>query len=81
MYKFLSYKECFAKSFMLNIEDPQIEHLEYQGIRDWDSVGHMALIATIEDGFGVMLDMEDVIGFSSYKTGITILAKYDIEFS
>ena len=52
--------------------------LEYQGVPQWDSVGHMALIASLEDAFEIMMDTDDIIDFSSYKKGIEILKKYDI---
>jgi len=39
----------------------------------------MGMIADLEDKFDVMLDTDDIIDFSSYKTGIKILKKYDIE--
>jgi acyl carrier protein len=76
------YRECFSKSFLISDEGGgRLETLEYQGVKEWDSVGHMALIANIEDAFGIMLDMEDVIGFSSFEVGVGILAKYDIKVS
>jgi acyl carrier protein len=74
------YRSCYSNAFPTDSEAEIIfENLEYQGIKEWDSVGHMALIANIEDLFGVMLDMEDVISFNSFQTGIEILAKYDIK--
>jgi len=39
----------------------------------------MALVAMIEDAFGIMLEMDDIIDFGSYTIGISILEKYDIE--
>lgn len=54
------------------------ETLVYQSIPAWDSVGHMAMIAELEGCFGIMIDTEDVIDFSSYLKGIEILAKYNI---
>jgi acyl carrier protein len=80
MTNIAKYDECFANAFMLNRDDISISTLEYQGTKQWDSVGHMALVANIEDSFGIMLDMEDVIGFSSYLVGKKILEKYDVTF-
>ena len=54
--------------------------LEYQSIEAWDSVGHMALIAELEDLFDISMEMDDVIDFGSYKTGIETLKKYGVEF-
>ena len=57
------------------------EGLEYQGIPEWDSVGHMGLVAALEDAFDIMMDTDDIIDFSSYNKGIEILStKYNVEF-
>ena len=59
----------------------QLEGLEYQQIASWDSVGHMELVAAIEDAFDIMMDTDDIIDFSSYEKGKEILAQnYNIEF-
>lgn len=54
--------------------------LQYQSINAWDSVGHMALMAELESLFDIMLEMDDVVDFGSYNTGIKTLEKYGIEF-
>ena len=71
------YNEIFMKVF--SVEDKALEELEYQGIDEWDSVGHMELIAELEDGFDIMMDTDDIIDFSSYKKGIELLKKYEVE--
>ena len=38
----------------------------------------MALMATLEDVFGVELDIDDIIEFSSFEVGQQILAKYNV---
>ncbi|VXC75866.1 acyl carrier protein [Massilia sp. 9I] len=70
------YKGIFKESFQ---HEGDVEQLEYQGIPEWDSVGHMQLMAALEDAFGIELDVDDIIDFSSFKKGITILAKYKVE--
>ena len=71
------YNEIFMKVF--SVEEKALEELEYQGIDEWDSVGHMELIAELEDGFDIMMDTDDIIDFSSYKKGIELLKKYQVE--
>ncbi|MBT5421069.1 MAG: acyl carrier protein [Candidatus Cloacimonetes bacterium] len=71
------YKEVFLEAF--SVDENSIENLEYNSITDWDSVGHMGLIAGLEEAFEIMLEMDDIIEFSSYKRGVQILAKYMIE--
>ena len=56
------------------------DDLIYNSIPEWDSVGHMGMIAELEDVFEIMMEMEDIIDFSSYKKGFEIIAKYGIKF-
>ncbi len=77
----MTNKEKYIGAFVeaLEIEESQVEGLKYQEIPAWDSVGHMSLVACIEDAFDIMMDTDDIIDFSSYEKGIEILKKYDIE--
>lgn len=67
------YNNAFIKSF--EITESQLAGLKYQDIKAWDSVGHMNLIAALEDVFDIMMDTDDIIDFSSYEKGKEILAK------
>ena len=69
------YNEAFITTF--EITEDQLEGLEYQDIAAWDSVGHMSLIAALEDAFDIMMDTDDIIDFSSYEKGKEILSKDD----
>lgn len=71
------YNKAFIETF--NIEDSVLTGLKYQGIEAWDSVGHMQLIAELEDAFDIMFDTDDIIDFSTYEKGIEILKKYNVE--
>lgn len=71
------YNEAFKESF--GVTDDQLSGLVYQGIQEWDSVGHMQLIAALEDAFDIMFDTEDIIDFSSYEKGKEFMAKYEVE--
>lgn len=70
------YKKAFANSFEIPLDG--VESLKYQSIPEWDSVGHMALMAELEDLFDITLEMDDIIDFSSYAKGIETLAKYNV---
>lgn len=63
----------------IEVSGDQLETLEYQGVGSWDSVGHMSLMAALEDAFDIMLDTDDIIDFSSFQKGKEILKKYEIE--
>ncbi|GKW14553.1 acyl carrier protein [Pectobacterium actinidiae] len=73
------YTNAFATTF--EIEAESASELKYQSIDAWDSVGHMGLVAAIEDTFDIMLDTDDIVDLSSFKKGIEILGKYNIEIS
>lgn len=70
--------KVFADTFGISVD--QTAGLVYQGIEAWDSVGHMTLVAAIEDSFGIMLDTDDIIDMSSFEKAQEILKKYDVEF-
>jgi acyl carrier protein len=57
----------------------QWSELEYQQVEGWDSLGHMALVAELEDRFGVMFDTDDIIDMSSFRRALEILGKYGVE--
>ena len=73
------YKKAFCEAFSID-ENLFKGDLEYNSIPEWDSVGHMGLIAEIEEAFDVQLEMNDVIDFSSYNKGKEILEKYNVLF-
>lgn len=74
------YNEAFKS--VLEVTEDQLPGLKYQDIPSWDSVGHMQLIAALEDAFDIMMDTDDIIDLSSYEKGKEILAKddYGVEF-
>ena len=76
-------KEKYDAAFMEVFEIEQADlndSLEYQSITAWDSVGHMGLMALLEDEFDIMLEMDDIVDFGSYRSGITTLEKYGVKF-
>lgn len=56
----------------------ELSQLTYQSIEEWDSIGHMGLITSLEDEFDIMFETDDIINFSSYQKGIELLKKYNI---
>ena len=72
------YDNAFIETFSLD-ENKLNEKLEYNSIESWDSIGHMQLMAELEEAFEIELEMDDIISFSSYSKGIEILEKYEVE--
>ena len=74
------YSEIFKTA--LNIgADKLSENLKYNDIEEWDSIGHMTLVAALEEEFKISLETDDIIDFSSFKKGIEILKKYNVNLT
>lgn len=71
------YVKAFAEA--LEVSENDVPALVYGESDQWDSVGHMTLIAALEDAFDIMVDMDDIIDLSSFEKGKEILRKYDVE--
>ena len=74
------YTQVFVETFGVSADE--VANLKYQDIDAWDSVGHMSLIAALEDAFDIMMDTDDIIDLNSYEKGKEILSKsdYGVEF-
>lgn len=70
------YNAAFMEAFGVSADE--LGQLEYQKTALWDSVGHMQLIAALEDTFDIMFDTDDIIDFSSYQKGKELIARYDV---
>lgn len=73
------YAKVFIDSFSVD-ESVLSGDFSYNTISSWDSIGHMAMIAALEEAFNITMETDDVIDFSSYNKGFEILTKYGIEF-
>ena len=72
------YDKAFVEAFSIQ-EESLGPDLEFESISEWDSIGHMNLIAELEDAFDISMEMDDIIDFSSYIKGIEILKKYEVK--
>jgi len=72
------YAKVFIKCFSLD-KNKLKKDVKYNSVPKWDSVGHMNMIAKLEEEFKISMEMDDIIDFSSFKTGIKILKKYKIK--
>jgi acyl carrier protein len=65
-------RDTFVEALALD-GDVDVDNLKYRDIEEWDSVGHMGLVAAIEDEFDVQLDTDQVIDMSSFKVALDML--------
>ena len=71
------YQDIFIKSLSIN-SNKFNENIKYNEIPEWDSIGHMTLMSGLEEGFGITMDTDDIVDFSSFKKGMEILKKYKV---
>jgi acyl carrier protein len=71
------YQDIFIKSLSIDTKKFN-ENIKYNEIPEWDSIGHMTLMSGLEEGFGITMDTDDIVDFSSFKKGIEILKKYKV---
>ena len=71
------YQDIFIKSLAMH-GNKFNENIKYNEIPEWDSIGHMTLMSGLEEGFGIAMDTDDIVDFSSFKKGIKILKKYKV---
>ena len=77
----MTNKEKYVGAFVesLDVKEEQVAGLVYQSVPSWDSVGHMGLVAAIEDAFDIQFETDDIVEFNSYEKGIELRKKYGIE--
>ena len=71
------YASSFKETFQ--IKDKDLKNLKYQSIENWDSIGHMTLMSSLEETFKITLETDDIIDFSSFEKGKKILKKYKVQ--
>lgn len=71
------YDQIFSEVFEVN-SDVLGSDFNFDTVETWDSVRQLSLVTAMEDEFDLMLDTEDILGFSSYDQGLIILKKYGI---
>ena len=67
----MSNSEKYSKIFvkMFSVDKSKLKKLKYQSVPQWDSVGHMSMIGSLEDTFKITMDIDDIVDFSSFEKG------------
>lgn len=72
------YADAFLESFEVDVEALE-GNLEYNAIPEWDSIGHMSLMAALEETFDIAMETDDIVEFSSFQKGKQIMKKYGLD--
>lgn len=70
------YNRIFREN--LGVKEEELSGLEYRKIPQWDSIGHMDLIADLEEVFEIQMETPDVLAFTSYEKGKQMMAEYGV---
>ncbi|ANU16436.1 hypothetical protein BBI11_04910 [Planococcus maritimus] len=73
------YRNAFVEALEID-EDEVGEELVLGETSEWDSLGHMILISTMEEAFDVSLDSEWMSEFDSYQSGLKLLDRLGVDF-
>lgn len=73
--------EKLKNAFVEGLEIPmeEVENATMESVDKWDSIGQMSLIAIIEEAFGIELEPDEIMQFTSFAAGAGILKNHDIE--
>lgn len=71
------YDHAFIRLFKKKKEE--LPELKYMGFKQWDSTAHMDLMSDLEEIFDIQLETIDILSFTDYNVGKTILQKYGVE--
>lgn len=73
------YRNAFISVLELE-ETPVWEELALGVTREWDSIGHMGLMAEMEDIFDVSIDSDWITEFNTYLSGMGLLTRLGVDF-
>ena len=73
------YNKVFCD--VMQVGEEKLANLKFKESDYWDSIGHMTLIAALEEEFDIMLETEDMMAINSYTKGKDVLSNnYGIAF-
>ena len=75
------YNNILKRNLQVADEDLNDDVLVYNRYKKWESVRHVAMVADLEEAFGVFFETLDITSFSTYSKGIEILEKLGVDMS
>ena len=65
--------KCFAAVFP-DLPAAEISAATLTGVKEWDSIAHVTLLAVVEEEFGITVDATDLEHLTSYDALLDYLA-------
>ncbi|MDE6083357.1 MAG: acyl carrier protein [Muribaculaceae bacterium] len=72
------YNQIFTEVFGVDASALN-DNFSKDTVGQWDSVHQLNIVSLAEEAFDIMLDPEDIMGFTSYAAGKAILKNQEIE--
>lgn len=72
------YNNFFTEVFGVGV-DVLGADFNKENVAEWDSVHQLNLVSLAEETFDIMLDPEEIMGFTSYEKGKEIMANQGVE--
>ena len=75
-----TFDQLLAEAFTVGLDLPaetDVTTLVFGQHQHWDSLGHMSLVITLEQTFGVSLGEKDVLEIDSYASAAAVLRSKD----
>ena len=72
------YNDTYMSIFNVT-EDALNEDFNFGTAPGWNSFAHMELIASLEDAFEIMFEVNDIMHFGGYENGKAILRRYGVD--
>ena len=74
-------KISFPICNIFEVREDDLENMKLKESANWDSVGHINLISSLEETFDINMEPEDMFEITSYSDGLLVLHnQYNIEF-
>lgn len=73
------YNDILKRDLKVTDADLNDERLKYNRTPNWDSVGHVEMVADMEEAFGIQFETVDIMAFSNYTAGLNILRDLGVD--
>ena len=73
-----TYRQAFAEAF--DVRPEEADAFVMGETEAWDSIGHMTLVAVLEDAFGIELEPQEILSLTSFDAGKLVLEQKGIVF-
>jgi acyl carrier protein len=64
---------CFKDALAKDFSDVEIVNLKFKATREWDSIAHIKLMATIREKFEIKFSYEDMVRMTTFSEVVQVV--------